>query len=127
MRVIMVTGRTIRQGENIEQKHSEQYSQETSTCFMNPLDMLNMYLEEGDNIRAVSDTGQVVFKAFSDEGLKQGTIFIPYGPYCNMLISTCTHGTGMPDYKSSVIEIESTDEDVKPLIELLSEAGGRGL
>lgn len=127
MRFIMVTGRTVRQGEHIENKHSLKYSRETSTCFMNPLDMLNMYLEDGDNIRAASDTGNVVFRVFSDEGLKQGTVFIPYGPYCNMLISTCTHGTGMPDYKSSTIEIERTDEEVKPLIDLLAEAGGKGI
>lgn len=94
---------------------------------MNPLDMLNMYLEEGGNIKAIADDGQVVFKAFSDEGLKQGTVFIPYGPYCNMLISPCTHGTGMPDYKSSTIDIEPTDEKIKSLLDLLSEAGGRGL
>ncbi len=125
MKFIMVTGRTVRQGEYIDNKLSQKYSTETSTCFMNPVDMMNMYLEEGDNIRIATETGAVVFRALSDDGLKQGTVFIPYGPYCNMLVSTCTHGTGMPDYKSSRIKIEPTDQDILSLTELLAGAGGK--
>lgn len=94
---------------------------------MNPVDMMNIYLEDGDHIRASTENRAVVFRALSDDGLKPGTVFIPYGPYCNMLISTCTHGTGMPDYKSSKIRIKPADEDVLPLIELLAEAGGKEL
>lgn len=124
MKYTMLTGRSIKQGESIEQKFSEDYGRVTSTCFMNPLDMLNLELEDGENIRVVSDNGAVVFHAATDEGLKSGTVFIPYGPYCNMLISEYTHGSGMPDYKSCRIGIVRTDEDVLSVIDLLSGAGG---
>ncbi|WP_048152947.1 molybdopterin dinucleotide binding domain-containing protein [Methanolacinia paynteri] len=127
MKYIMLTGRSIKQGESIEQKLSQNYSLITSTCFMNLLDMVNLELEDGENIRAISDSGSVVFHVAGDEGLKSGTVFIPYGPYCNMLISELTHGSGMPDFKSCEIEIGRTDENVLSVIDLLSEAGGKEL
>ena len=127
MKYIMLTGRSIKQGENIEQKFSLNYSKITSTCFMNTLDMVNLELEEGENVRVISDTGTVVFHVAGDEGLKSGTVFIPYGPYCNMLIPEFTHGSGMPDFKSCEIEIRHTHENISSVIDLLSEAGGKGI
>ncbi|WOF15303.1 molybdopterin dinucleotide-binding protein [Methanoplanus sp. FWC-SCC4] len=124
MKYHMITGRTIKQGENVEHKLSQKYIEETSSCHMNPLDLMNLGIFEGEKVKLKSSCGEVVLKCVEDQGLKKGTIFIPHGPYCNSIIPGNTHGTGMPDFKSTMVEIEPTDEEILSIGRLLSGSGG---
>lgn len=127
MKFKMITGRTIRQGEFVEHKLSEQYLKETSSCHINPVDMMIMSVREGDRIYLQSISGGVVMTAKEDNCLKRGTVFVPYGPYCNIIIQENSHGTGMPDFKSSTVAISPTDKKILSLYELLKKSGGRQL
>ena len=124
MKFIMNTGRTIRQGKHIESKFGSAYSDETGTCFMHPMDMLALGIEEMENVRAFTDGGEVVLRVHVDEGLPEGMIFIPYGRHCNVILTSMTHSTGMPDFKHSVVEVVPTDEKRKSAAELMKELGG---
>ncbi|KAF1074240.1 molybdopterin dinucleotide binding domain-containing protein [Methanogenium sp. MK-MG] len=124
MKFILNTGRTIRQGKFTENKLGQGYAEETSRCYIHPLDLLELGIEEGENIMVTNVTGEVVLVALADEGLPKGMVFVPYGIHCNSVISPCTHGTGMPDYKIHEVEIAPTSEDRKTPTELLEQLGG---
>ena len=124
MKFIMNTGRTIRQGKHIESKLGSAYSDETGTCFMHPMDMLALGVEENENVKASTGVGEVVLTVKTDEGLPEGMIFIPYGRHCNAILPSTTHSTGMPDYKHSDIEVIATDEKRKNAADLMRDMGG---
>ncbi|WFN37040.1 molybdopterin dinucleotide-binding protein [Methanomicrobium antiquum] len=125
MKFEMITGRTIRQGEFVEHKLSAEYSKETSSCHINPVDMMILGISNDDNVLLKSTHDEIVMSAVEDSNIKRGTIFVPYGPYCNKIIPYETHGTGMPDYKSSVVEITHTDKQISPVFDLFREIGGQ--
>jgi len=124
MKVMMNTGRTIRQGSLIEKKTSDSYADETSSCMMNPLDMLDLDVEAGDHVRAVKGDRSVVLSVVPDEEISLGAIFVPLGPYANFVINSDTHGTGMPDYKTTLVDLTPTDDPVPSVSELMSSYGG---
>ena len=124
MKFILNTGRTIRQGKYIENKLGQGYAEETSLCYIHPLDLLDLGVEEGENVLVKSAVGEVVLKAMSDEGLPFGMVFVSYGIHCNSIISPCTHGTGMPDFKIHEVEICYTSEQRKTPSEILEQLGG---
>jgi formylmethanofuran dehydrogenase subunit D len=86
--------------------------------------MLVLGIEDGARVRISSTVGQVVLTARSAEGVARGEIFMTLGPYANHIISSETHGTGMPDFKSQSVEVEPTDEKVLSVGELMEEIGG---
>jgi formylmethanofuran dehydrogenase subunit D len=54
-------------------------------------------------------------------------IFIPYGPWVNVVVNPRTHGTGMPTLKGFTAEVKAaTEEKVLSLPELLKELYGKG-
>ncbi len=124
MRFLMITGRTVNQGVTVENKTSPEYAEETSTCFMHELDMLDLGLDNRDAILVTGPCGTVVMRAAVSKEVEMGTVFVPYGPYANHIIDAGTHSTGMPDFKSHVVEIESTDEEPKMVHKLMEDLGG---
>ncbi len=124
MMFMLNTGRTIRQGKHIESKCGKGYSDETSTCYINPLDLMELDIEEGDNVLITSSEGSVVFKTAASEELSEGMIFVPYGPFVNHIIPAVTYGTGMPDFKNIMVKIVPTLEPVKSATELIEDLGG---
>lgn len=126
MRFILNTGRTIVQGCHVEDKYSETYVDEVSTCRMNVLDMLELGVEEGENVSVTCGSGSVVLKvAAAGEDIPCGSVFVPYGPYINHIMPEDTHSTGMPDFKSVVAVITPTTEPRKTLHDLIEDLGGR--
>ena len=121
----MITGRTIRQGEFVHHKLSDEYSKETSSCHMNPIDMMYLGVMQEDNVSLKSICGEVVMTVKEDSNLKRGSVFIPYGPYCNKITPNNTHGTGMPDFKSSVVTIIPVSEKVLSIYDLFKDIGGK--
>ena len=124
MRAILNTGRSVPQGTSVEHKGSEAYRSVASVCFLNSVDMMLLSIEDGSRVRVVSSHGQVVMSARSAEGVLRGEIFVPIGPYANHIISSETHATGMPDFKSQVVDVEVTDEPVLIVGELMETLGG---
>ena len=126
MRAALNTGRTIRQGSYVERKNSPAYREEAASLHMNRVDMLEMEIEEGSHVRVESDQGAVVMVARPAEELARGEVFVCLGPYANFLVNPETHGTGMPDFKSTVVTIEPTTDPVPLVRDLMVLCGGAG-
>jgi formylmethanofuran dehydrogenase subunit D len=124
MKFLLNTGRTIRQGSFVERKNSPGYRDEASSCRMNPVDMMALDIEEGANVKVTGPAGSVVMRAVPDQGLREGEIFVSLGPFANHIVSNETHGTGMPDFKTTRVEIAPTDERVAEIWELMESCGG---
>lgn len=124
MRVLLNTGRTVPQGDTVERKHSPAYEQAISVCYVNPVDMMELMIEDGDHVRIRSTTGSVVVRCSPSEAVSRGSVFVPLGPFANHLISGGTHSTGMPDFKTTLVEIEGTDEAVPSLASIMASYGG---
>ena len=124
MKCILNTGRSVPQGVSVEHKGSEEYRKVASICFFNTVDMMVLGIENGARVRIESPAGHVVLTARPAEGVTRGEIFVAIGPYANHIISSETHGTGMPDFKSQYVDIEPTEEPVRSVGELMEEIGG---
>ncbi|MDH7592834.1 MAG: molybdopterin dinucleotide binding domain-containing protein [Methanomicrobiales archaeon] len=124
MRLVFNTGRTIRQGNSVESKLSQEYEREVSTARLHPLDMLELGLENGDRLLIDAGRASIVVRAEESEEVEPGTLFLPLGPYANHLISEETHCTGMPDYKSIEVEAEWTDRPQVKITDLQKSLGG---
>ncbi len=124
MRMILNNGRTIRQGNVVEQKFAPEYGREVSTCTIHPLDMMELGIVDGERVAVESRTGSVVCWVRSSEEVRPGDLFLPYGPPSNELVPPGTHGTGMPDFKGIEVEVEPTEDPVLTIAEMLLARGG---
>lgn len=122
LRVTLLTGRTIYQGVGKERgKLSEEYQERVSICEMDPIDMASLGVEEGSGVRVTTEYGSVIVRAVeSMRSPHPGIVFIPYGPWANIVTSSRTHGVGMPSFKGIPAEVEaSPGEGVLKVAELL--------
>lgn len=124
MRLVLNTGRTVKQGNSIESKLSPEYEREVSTVRLHPLDMLEIGVGNGDRVMLKREHVSIVVRAEESEELEPGILFLPLGPYANQFISEETHCTGMPDFKSLEVEVEWTDLPLLRIRELLKGEGG---
>lgn len=128
LQVTLVTGRTIDQGVGKEQgKASKEYMSSVSVCHVDPEDMKRTGLKEKTNILVSTAFGSVVVKALkSPRAPHAGLIFIPYGPWANVVVDPDTHSVGMPSLKGIPAEIEpAQDKPLLSLSELLKEQFGK--
>ncbi|MCW4035681.1 MAG: protein fwdD [Candidatus Bathyarchaeota archaeon] len=111
MRATLVTGRSLGQGLGLELgKFSETYYRSATTSEMNPEDMKKLGLGAGDLIKIMTDYGSVTVRAVEAlEEVPSGVIFIPYGPWINLIVRAETHGTGMPSFKGIEVEAEAAE------------------
>jgi len=124
MRFLLNTGRTILQGSNVEKKNSPAYLAEASACRMNPVDMMDLDIEEKAAVIVRSTYGEVIMRAMPDAGQARGEVFVCLGPYANHIVSPDTHCTGMPDFKATMVDIEPTTGEVWPVWKLMESVGG---
>ena len=124
MKCILNTGRTVPQGASVEHKGADLYRTIASSCFLNPVDMMILGIESGDRVRVTTPAGHIVLTARPAEGVARDEIFVAIGPYANHIISSETHGTGMPDFKSQRVDVEPTEEPLKSVGELMEAIGG---
>lgn len=127
MKAILITGRTLGQGLGLEMgKFSDVYYRNVATCEMNWEDMERLGVREGSLIRVSSGLDSVVLRVSrSFEELPSGVIFVPYGPWINMIMRPETHGTGMPSFKGVEVEVEvetSSPSGILKIDELLSKS-----
>lgn len=122
LKVTLLTGRTLRQGQGKEYgKLSERYWKSVVICEIDPEDMESLRVKEGQNVKITTDYGSVVVIAVKSlRAPHLGVIFVPYGPWASVVVNPKTHGTGMPSFKGIDAVIEpAPDEKVLQLPELL--------
>ncbi|HDM36424.1 MAG TPA: tRNA CCA-pyrophosphorylase [Candidatus Syntrophoarchaeum butanivorans] len=119
-KVILITGRTIDQGKNLENKMSDEYLDAVARCEMNESLLSEIGATEGDTVRVKTEFGDVVVRAAKDDGLPDGLVFIPMGPWANAVVDTDTGGVGTPGFKGVEATVERTDAPVLPLKELIA-------
>jgi formylmethanofuran dehydrogenase subunit D len=117
--VEIISGRTLDQGETVEEKLTEDYFKAVSYCELSEEDFGTLELSDGDRVKVKTEFGEVVVFAVKNKDLPKGLVFIPMGPYANMVIDPNTDGTGMPQFKGIKGSVEKTDEKVKSVKELI--------
>lgn len=122
LKVSLLTGRTIDQGKGKEMgKLSKEYLESVMICQIDPNDLKFLGMKENTNVKVITEFGSVVLKAVkSARAPHPKVVFIPYGPWANVIINPETHGTGMPSFKGIPAEIEpAPNENVLSLQNLL--------
>ena len=128
LKVTLVTGRTIEQGVAKERgKFSKEYMESVSVCYVDPEDLKKLGIKEKTTVLVSTDHGSVIVKALRSLRTPHvGIIFIPYGPWVNVVVDPETHGIGMPSLKGIPTEVEpAPDKPVLSLEELLREQFGK--
>ena len=124
LKVFLLTGRTIRQGQGKEYgKLSERYWKSVTICEVDPEDMRYLGVKENQNVKITTDYGSVVVRAVKSlRAPHRGAVFVPYGPWASIVVNPKTHGTGMPSLKGIEAIIEpASNEQVLRLQELLQQ------
>jgi len=124
MKAILNTGRTIPQGVAVEHKETAAYRAAVTVCYINPVDLMDLGIDDGDRVALTSPAGRIVLTARASDGTTRGEVFVPLGPYANHIISAETHATGMPDFKGEYVEVSPTTEPVKDIGDVMEEIGG---
>ncbi len=119
LKVTLITGRTISQGVNLENKTSSDYMDATACCEVNSKDM-GLLGKPGSNVRVRTRYGDVVVKLKENNGNPDDIAFIPMGPWANAVVDPDTKGCGMPGFKGIPAEIEATNERILLMKELIA-------
>jgi len=109
MDFILITGRTIEQGETIHEKCKESYMKVCATCEMNKKDMEKLGVKNGDIVKISSNAGEVYVYVKESDSVDEGIIFIPMGPWANILVPAGTDSIGMPTFKGIKVKVEKSD------------------
>ncbi|MDI6882672.1 MAG: molybdopterin dinucleotide binding domain-containing protein [Methanothermobacter sp.] len=127
MRAILNTGRTIWQGQAIEAgKDLKLYVDAAAIVYMNPEMMRELGVREGDNVKVISEYGDVVVKvAETKEALPEDMIYIPMGPWANRVVRPNTDTTATPSFKNIPVEVIPTDEEVLDMPTLMKKVYGK--
>jgi len=123
LEITIITGRTTEQGTLVEDKLTHDYFKSVSYCELNEKDFNKLGLKEGDRVKIRTEYGEAVLFARKNEveelEIPEGIVFIPMGPYANLVINPYTDGTGTPQYKGVKGFIERTDKEVPGIQEIL--------
>lgn len=123
MKVIINTGTSVIQAF-YEKKGStlkDDYRQATAVAFMDLNDMEKLSLKPRDKIKVKSKWGEVVIYVDKSHDMPhEGMIFIPRGPWANIVISPETYCCNIPTYKGIPAEITKTDEEVLLVSQLMN-------
>jgi formylmethanofuran dehydrogenase subunit D len=108
MKVILISGRTINQGTAKENgKTSHQYYESVALCEIDPDDLKELGIIEGSNVRVSTEFGTVTVRAEASKRAPHAKIiYMPYGPWVNLIVNPATQGTGMPSFKGIPAEVE---------------------
>jgi formylmethanofuran dehydrogenase subunit D len=123
LKAIMISGRTLAQGAGCECKMNPDFYKVVSVCSLSEKDYKSLGLADGKNVLVRNEFGEAVFSARIDAGLPPGVIFIPMGPWANVLVGPDTGGCGTPQYKGVAVDVEPTDSPVLEVRELFRNVG----
>ena len=122
LKVTLISGRNLGQAKSREGgRFSEEYLRNVAVCELNPEDLASLGITQGQNVKIATKTGSVVVKAvIASQALPRGVIFVPMGPWVNMVIPIETDGTGMPLFKGLNAEVTAASNervlDVRSLV-----------
>jgi formylmethanofuran dehydrogenase subunit D len=119
LKVTLITGRTINQGANLENKTSSDYQEATAYCELNSRD-LGVLGKSGEKVKVKTKHGEVVVKLKENNGNPDGLAFIPMGPWANAVVDPDTKGCGMPGFKGIQAEIDVTNDKILLMKELFA-------
>ena len=106
MNLILVTGRSTKQGTGISiGKECAEYREATNVLGLNRLDMERAGLNDGDPVRVTTGHGAVDVRCRRAD-VPEGLGFMAFGAACNQLVGSETYASGMPDSKNFNVEIE---------------------
>ncbi len=122
LEVVLLTGRTRRQGVGLEAgKLSEIYFEATTQIRLDAKDIKKLKIEPGDTVEVTTEHGSIVLRAELAPRASEGIGFIPYGPWANCIIGGDTDSTGMPTMKGLKAKVTpAPNKQVLTLKELLS-------
>jgi len=91
-----------------------------STDFLNAVGVCHLSEEnyrlldlcEGKNVLLKNEFGEAVLAPKMDAGLPNDLVFIPMGPWANMLVGKDTGGCGTPQFKGLEVDVSATDSPV---------------
>lgn len=124
---VLNTGRSLAQGISMESegKWSKKYFDAVAVVEMNPDDISDLNIK--DRVRVYNEYGVVVLRVRPNSNIPKGQVFIPMGPWANMLTDPNTDGTGMPRLKGVKVFVEPTDEPLTTLADILKLLGAKHL
>lgn len=125
MRVILNTGRTVWQGQAIESgKDLQMFINAAAICHINQDMMDELGIKDGDNVKIVSEYGDVIVKAVNtQEELPEGMVYVPMGPWANRVIRPNTDSTATPSFKNVPVDLTPTEEPVLDMPTLMKVYG----
>jgi formylmethanofuran dehydrogenase subunit D len=123
LEVVLLTGRTRRQGVGLEVgKLSEIYQESTTRIRLDAKDLEKVGVKPEETVMVKTEHGSVVLRAVIASRSRPGIAFIPYGPWANLLIGGDTDSTGMPSSKGlKAVITPAPDKKVPTLQELIAE------
>ena len=114
-RFIMNTGRTSKQGQQINVgKDDDEYQAIVGTLTLHPEDLKSLGVAPGATVRVRSEYGGEATFVCQEGKVPRGMIFVPYGPPTCRLMGSETDGTGMPTSKNWEVEVEPVTSDPAP-------------
>ena len=119
----MISGRTLAQGAGCESKMSPDFLKAVAICHLSEKDFKSLELSEGKNVLIKNEFGQVVLTAKADAVLPDSMVFIPMGPWANVIVGKETGGCGTPHFKGLEVEVAATNSPVLNIRELFSGMG----
>ena len=104
--VKLISGRSIEQGIQIENKMSSEYFDVAAVCELNEKDMSKLGIRDEAHVMIKSKFGEVVVRARTDNRNPPGIAFVPMGPWANQLVNPNSQGCGTPTYKGINAKVE---------------------
>jgi formylmethanofuran dehydrogenase subunit D len=120
--VMLNTGSDIYQGACKKRGSTlkDEYRKVAGVAYMDPKDMAKLGVSNWEHVKVISDWGEVVVNAaHSRDAPHEGTIFIPKGPWANVVVSPETYCCCDPTYKGIMCTVEKSDDDVLLMADLM--------
>lgn len=122
MEVLINTGTTAKQvfHEKNGSTLKNDYRQVAAVVYMDPRDMEKLSIKSGDSVDVKTKWGRVTLYAKkSHDAPHEKMIFIPRGPWSNIVVSPETYCCSVPTYKGIPGKISKSDKDVLLVKELI--------
>jgi formylmethanofuran dehydrogenase subunit D len=122
LEVMLNTGTDIYQGACKKRGSTlkDEYRKVAGIAYMDPKDMAKLGVANWESVLVKSDWGEVVvYAAHSRDAPHEGMIFIPKGPWANVIVSPETYCCNDPTYKGIDATVEKTDKEVLLMADLM--------
>jgi formylmethanofuran dehydrogenase subunit D len=118
--IILNTGGTAFQGAVIKggRKFTEEYTKEAAYCDISPEDF--EALGKPWFVKVTNEYGDsVILRAKKTDRQQNGEIFVPRGPWANIVVTPETESTGSPAYKNLKVQVEKASGPVLEPVALM--------